>query len=577
MIFFKKSILVILVGLFIAGCNDFLGFKPKGKLSNEDLKTPENIDKLTTAAYASLGNDQWFVPYSYMWPYGSVRSDDAYKGGLGTSDIGAFHRMELLETIRTDMVRSNQLWERLYIGVGRANSALKRLDEVSQNEFPKKMQRQAEMRFLRGHFHFLLKILYKRIPYIDETIPVDSLKKVSNVQYSNNELWNKIADDFQFAVDNLPEDAAAVGRADKFDAEAYLAKVRLYQAYEQDDNNQVININKDHLREVVDLTNDIINSGRFGLFDDYAKNYLWEFENGKESLFAVQRSKDDGTPDGRLNRAVSLNYPMYDDYGCCSFNRPSQTLVNAYQTNQDGVPKFDTYNNVEMNQEQDFQNNTFDPRLDHTVGLPGHPYKYQNDIVYDAADFTRATQVYGLFSDMKPIQQVACPCLVQSTGSGFSASSMNNDVIRYDDVLLWKAEALIELGRQDEALPIINQIRNRAKNSTGRLIDNNGNYYSNYNVEPYRDGQNINWTQDNARKALRWERRLEFAMEGVRFFDLVRWGIADSVMNSYFNVEQQRRVYLGNGHFTPGRSEYLPIPEQQIDFSQGVYQQNPGY
>lgn len=576
---FKNSLILVLIGFLVVSCSDFLNFQPKGNLSEEDLNTPENVDKLTTAAYAALGNDHWFVPYSHMWAFGSVRSDDAYKGGLGTSDIGDFHRMELLSTIRTDMVRSNQLWERLYKGVDRANTALKRLNNVSESELPVKTQRQAEMRFIRGHFHFVLKTLYKRIPYIDETIPVDSLGSVSNRQYSNNELWNKIAEDFQFAVDNLPMPAqvGAVGRADQLDAKAYLAKVRLYQAYEQNENHQVVNINTDHLEEVLTLTNDIMTASNHGLFDDFAQNFLWEYENGQESLFSVQRSRDDGTPDGRMNRAVSLLYPMYDAYGCCSFSRPSQTLVNAFQTTQDGLPDFDGYNNDEMDEEQDFQNNTFDPRLDHTVGLPGHPYKYQNDIIYDVADFTRATQVYGPFSTMKAIQQVDCPCLVRSGGSGFSASSKNNDIIKYNDVLLWRAEALIELGRHDEALPIINDIRSRAQASTGRLVDGNGNSYSNYHIETYQDGVNINWTQENARRALRWERRLEFAMEGMRFFDLVRWGIADETMNEYFGVEENRRVYLGNGQFTEGQHEYLPIPEQQIDFSEGVYEQNTGY
>jgi hypothetical protein len=157
------------------------------------------------------------------------------------------------------------------------------------------------------------------------------------------------------------------------------------------------------------------------------------------------------------------------------------------------------------------------------------------------------------------------------------ASSKNTDIIRYADVLLWKAEALIELGRQNEALPIINDIRQRAHNSTGMLMDVSGFPVSNYKMDTYKPGINCTWTQDFARKALRWERRMEFAMEGIRFFDLVRWGIAAEYINNYFATEKTKREYLRDGYFTKNRNEYFPIPQKQIDFSKGLYKQNPGW
>ena len=159
----------------------------------------------------------------------------------------------------------------------------------------------------------------------------------------------------------------------------------------------------------------------------------------------------------------------------------------------------------------------------------------------------------------------------------FMGSSMNTVVLRYDDVLLWKAEALIELGRQDEALPLINQIRTRAGNSTELLKRADGSYTSNYKIDTYKPGVNIEWTQDNARKVLRWERRLEFAMENCRFFDLVRWGIADTYINDYFKTESSKVQYLQTAKFKKGRDEYLPIPMNQMNFSRGVYIQNAGW
>ncbi len=572
-------IIIISVVIAINSCDNFLTNPPKGVVSQEQLThSVDNIDGLVIAAYASLQNDFWQYPYSSPWPYGSVRSDDSYKGGLGTADIGEFNRMEQFNILRTDDATNNSLWEAIYVGIGRANTAISAI-KVFSGDHPNKEQRIAEMRFVRGHYYFLLKIIFKYFPYIDETVPADKLSEVSNDAYTDDELWEKIAEDFQSGVENLPLQNDDVGRADQLSAKAYLAKVRLYQAYKQADptNYQVSSINQEKLEEVITLTGDIINSGEFDLFDDFAKNFLWDFENGKESIFAVQRSKDDGTADGNLDRGNSLNYPVVAEYGCCSFNRPSQNMVNAFQTNVDGLPKFDDYNNVEINTNQEFHDVTsFDPRLGHTVSIPGEPYKYQNGLIYDPISWTRAVGVYGVFSDVKPIQKVTCPCFAR-LGYGFPSSSKNNNVIRYDDVLLWRAEALIELNRQQEALPLINQIRERAENSTNLLVDASSNYIANFYIDTYKDGININWTQENARKALRWERRLEFSMEGVRFFDLVRWGIADQVMNDYFEIEKDRHSYLQNAGFLRDQSEYLPIPQQQINFSKGLYKQNLGY
>lgn len=577
----KKIILnIVIVLLFssISSCDDHLDFTPQGVASENDLKDVPGAEALVTAAYASLGNDHWSVPYTSMWPYGNVRSDDAYKGGLGTADQGGYHLYETFSSIRPNQPKANDIWIRLYIAVQRTNNALRTIKNIGdEKQYEEKTSRIAEMRFLRGHFHFLLKILFGKIPYIDEDIEVDSLDKVSNVEYSNDELWDKIANDFQFALDNLPLDQEDVGRPTKVVAEAYLAKVRLYQAYEQDDQHNVVNVNSARLEEVVDLTNKVINSGVYGLYADYADNYLWEYDNGIESIYSVQRSIDDGSPAGRLDTSNSLNFPMYPAYGCCSFHRPSFNLVNSFQTDDMGLPKFDTYNKGVKVDSIDFRDNSFDPRLDHTVGIPSHIYKYQQEVIYRTDGFTRGPQVYGPYSAMKEVQQVDCPCLTKTTGYPYPATSKNNDILKFDDVLLWRAEALIELGRQNEALPLINDIRERAKNSTKRLVYANGELIANYNIQLYEDGVNINWDQENARKALRWERRLELALEGYRFFDLVRWGIAAETINNYFEIEKTRVPFLSNANFTKNRDEYLPIPQAQIDLSEGLYKQNYGW
>jgi len=509
-----------------------------------------------------------------MWMWGSIRAEDSYKGGGGVSNRTEWHEFETFSTLRVDNPYLNMVWTAIYEGIGRANEALRRMENIDEVMYPEKKQRQAECAFIRGHFHFLLKLIFKYPVWVDHTIEKSEIKNLTNREYTSDQFWDKIAADFQFAIDNLPETQEQIGRANKIAAWAYLAKVRLYQAYEQDENNNVVSINGTRLSEVVTLCDFVISSGKYGLFDDFGKNFLWEYENGIESIFAIQYSLDDGVLDGRVNRSSWMNFPMNAEYGCCWFNVPSQNLVNSYKTDINGIPMFETYNDTEMKNPEDFQLNTVDPRLDHTVGIPTHPYKYVPTFIYETS-WARVPEVYGYFSTMKEVDKPDCPCLKKR--GAYIGSSKNIDILRFDDVLLMKAEALIELGSEAEALPIINQIRTRAKNSTDWLKYEDGTYASNYKIENYIDGENCSWTQEFAREALRMERKLEFAMEGYRFFDLVRWGIAAETLNEYFAIEKIRHEFLKDASFQKGRDEYMPIPQAQIDLVEGKYDQNNGW
>lgn len=555
----------------LAGCNDYLKRDPTGTVSTEQLNTAANLEGMVVAAYAALGDDHWSVPYTSMWSYGDVRSGDSYKGGGGTGDINEFNSLEQFVFVQPTIGQFDGMWFRLYVGVGRANDALRRLDAVSGADLPTKVQRQAEMRFVRGHFYFLLKELFDRVPYIDETVDLADYAKVSNVALSSDSVWSLIAADFRFAAANLPATQADEGRVTKYAAEAYLAKVQLWRAYVQNDAHAVTSIDQSKLQDVLQLTGDVIGSGQYALTTDFGDNFLFATEKNKEAVFKINMSQADGTPHGRVDMGNGLNYSMAKEYGCCWFHIPSQNLVNAFKTDANGLPQFATYNQSSLVDSADYETNTVDPRLDHTVGIVGHPFKYEPNFVFQAS-WTRVPQVYGLHSSMKELQQPDCACLVKV--GPFFASSKDIETIRYADVLLWQAEALIELGRQSEALPLINQVRSRAAASTGRLKYADGTPISNYKVQPY---SGADWTQDYARQALRYERRMEFAMEGVRFFDLVRWGVAAQTLNDYFAVESQRHDYLKQAHFTAGRDEYLPIPQNQINFTQGLYKQNPGY
>lgn len=561
----KKKYLSLLAAcsFLFAGCSDFLDMNPNGILDEESVSGVEQLDKLVISAYSMLGNDHYDIPFN-LWPYGNVRSDDAYKGGRDESDIQDFHFYETSSNITANFGEPDGLWYNCYIAISRANNALRSLNNVSEQDFPNKKIRIGECRFIRGHFYFLLKVLFKSIPYIDETVAIEDYGTISNIALSNDELWQKIADDFKAAYDNLPESQGTdVGRANKYSAAAYLAKTYLYKAYRQDEKHNVTEINAEDLKQVLTFSNEVMSSD-YGLEDDFAYNFLpGSYENGKESLFAIQHSTDDGTLYGRLNFSDALNVPMKFS-GSCDFQKPSQNLVNAYKT-VNGLPEFSDYNKADYNANTD----KVDPRLYHTVALPGVPYKYDKKNIFDES-WTRNKAVYGLYSSLKENVALNDPSSVPI--DPFRANTKNKIVIRYADVVLMRAEALIELDREKEALPLINEIRERAKKSTG-LID----YAENVDIALYVDNVNCNWTKPYAREALRWERRLELAMESQRFFDLVRWGIADSVINTFYKEEAPKRTYYEDAHFEKNRAEYVPIPQQQINFSKQVYKQNYGY
>lgn len=565
----KILITTILSGLIIFGsCKKALDYTPAGVLSSSDLTSPTAVEGLVTAAYAAIGNGDMIGPIYSKWAYGSVRSDDAYKGGGGTGDVGEVDALEHYNLVTPSMdAFVSRTWKNLFKSISRANVALRAVNALTEAQFPNKKVRLAELRFLRAHSYFTMKLLYKNIPIFDENATADDILKVSNT-LSNEDSWNKIAADFQYAIDNLPVTQPELARANKLAAQAYLAKLRLYQAYEQNANHQVININQSRLQEVVALTQAVISSGKYSLSKDIGDNFLPETENGPESIFAIQFTINDGTTAGRMNFEDGLNYPHgAPQYGCCGFHAASQNLVNAHTTDVNGLPNFNTFNNSIA----DLTTATVDPRLDHTVGIDGHPYKYDNTKPFSNS-WVRDPGVYGNFHTMRN-QQLATSSSYFKLGP-FMGSAKNYDILRYDDVLLMQAEAYIELGQQASALPLINQIRNRAAASTGRLKKLDGTFPSKYNVQPY---TLANWTQAYARTALQWERRLEFATEGERFFDLVRWGIAEKTLNDYINVEKVRRPFLATAKFTAGRDEYLPIPQSEITFTNGLYVQNPGY
>lgn len=577
---YNKIVVGCLSIILLASCSaDFLDYEPTGVLSSANVATAENAESLITAAYAAIGNDEMVGPMTHQWVYGSVRADDAYKGGGGRGDVDVIDRYEQYNTTIADYGdwMTPKTWTNYYKAISRANFALSVINKIPDADYPLKKARQAELRFLRAHSHFMIKLLFNKVPYITEDLTQEQILQTSN-DLTSDQLWDKIAEDFQFAFDNLPPKQDQVGRANKSAAAAYLAKLNLYQAYKQNDAHQVTSIDAAKLQKVIDYADKVTGA----LEPDFGYNFLDGHDNGPESIWAVQFSINDGTKTGRVSFVTGLNSPHGTPlYGCCGFHLASQNMVNAFKTDASGLPLLDTFNVTDIFSRVNGSGDatltagvTLDPRIDHTVGVPGRPFKYKNtvksfgDMIYKFS-WARDPGVYGYFGNMKEQQSPDCACYVKN--GPFIGTSKNVDFIRYADVLLFKAEALIQLNRYTEALPIINQIRARAAASTAMPLAAGASNI--YKIQPYASFP----SKEYALKALMFERRLEFSMEGPRFFDLVRWGIAEPVLNAYLSKERIKRDYLKNAKFTAGRDEYYPIPQREIDFTGGLYKQNPGY
>lgn len=570
------NIFIISLMLLSSGCSDFLDrHNPQGTIDNEQLNNPEYVDNLVISAYAIWISAEDINSSFSMWNY-DVRSDDAYKGGNGTEDGDVFHNLEVSQGIMTTAWNISDMWQRLYNCISRANAALQLLDQMDENTYPIKQQRIAEMRFLRGHGHFLLKQLFKKIVIAnDENLSSEEYNNLSNTVYTNDEGWQQIANDFQFAFENLPDTQADKGRPTRGAAAAYLAKTYLYKAYRQDnpETNEVTSINEEDLKKVVEYTEaSIMNAGGYDLESDFHNNFRPEpqYENGKESLWAMQYSINDGTKNGNCNWSNGLivpNIPGVTDGGC-DFYKPSQNLVNAFRTDNNGHPLFDTFNDNDYDMTVD----NADPRLFLTVGIPGLPYEFNSKFMMDkSSTWSRSNGLYGYYVTLKQNVDPESGYLVKGSWWG---TPMNHIVLRYADVLLMRAEALIQLndGRIQEAIDLINRVRNRAKSSTSMIANYPSDYGVKYDVEPYSG----TFTQEEALKRLKFERRVELAMESDRFFDLVRWGEAEAVLNAYYAAEAQVCTIYSNAHFTKNKNEYLPIPFAQISASNGIYDQNCG-
>lgn len=587
----------------VYSCSDsFLDQPQKGSLGDAQAATLKGAQQALIASYSALkGNaGSWDGEFT-NWVFGSIVGGDAHKG----SDAGDQADINSIVSFTANPTNSffNAKWRAVYDGINRCNTTLKILAKLKPEDITEatKTQITAEARFLRGWYHFEGKKMWNMIPYVDETVDYSK----SNYLIPNKEdIWPKIEADFEYAFQNLPENGLDAGRANKYAAEAYLAKAKLFQS---------------KFSDALPLFTDVINKGttptgvKYGLVDKFHDLFEMKNDNNKESVFAYQASINDGSGGNNANFNNILNWPYNNGPGgCCGFFQPSFDLANSYRTDGAGLPLLDgSYNSStnelknDMGVGADDQGYTpdpgnVDPRLDWTVGRRGIPYLDWGN--HPGVSWIRLQSNGGPYSPKKySYTQADASSVTDGSSWTKGLTGINFTFMRFADVLLMAAECEAQAGSLTKALDYVNQVRKRAANTAGFVKVSTQNKKSDwdaytdasvaskpaakYVISPYASFSD----KTAALRAIHFERKLELAMEGHRFFDLVRWGetTSDNPINNPVNLQsyldyEGTKLGIYNGvKFVKGKNEYYPIPQNQRDLSQvngvSVLDQNPGY
>lgn len=564
----------------MSGCQDFLEQTPQGVLGTNALATRQGVEGLLTGAYALLDGKDSYFNYQWEgsntnWVFGSMAGGEAHKG-LQPATFIEIDQIVGYEAVPTNYY-FNAKWQLLYEAIARCNSTLKALKITSELTENERVSYEAQAKALRGFFHFEAKRMWNMVPFIDEN---EDPYEADN----NSDIWSEIESDLQFAFANLPATGLEIGRINKWAAGAFLAKVYLYQK---------------KFTDAKPLLEDIYINGtqptgtKYKLNDKFQDNFSLAARNSPESVFAVQSSANDGSGGLNGNSDFTLNYPNQSNefpyFGFSAF-QPSQELVNSYRTDENGLPYLDgSYNEPDKSVVSDdgieswdyFEPDAgnLDPRLDLTVGRRGIPFLDWNfGAAHPGKDWI-ADQAYGgPYSPKKMIfQQSEIYDGLVDYASYPTSSAINYPLVRFADVILWLAECEAEVGSLDKARTYVNEIRARAANPESWVL---GEYSTEpaalYVIAEYPAGASFD-TKENALRAIHFERKLELALEGHRFFDLVRWGEAEQQLNNYLTYEQTLRSFYAGKTFQTN-DIYFPIPQKQIDLM-GIdkLKQNDGY
>ena len=585
-----KQLLVLFVAVIVllcGACNkSFLNVAPQGnQLTADKFYNAAGVQTLLVGAYHDLtGMDvksTWWSTAGTNWIWGDITSGDTYVGGTGGGGLPAgvpdALNIQNYQTLPTTSFLDAK-WTADYDGVARANQVILAAPQANDMTAAQQTEAIAEARFLRGHFHFDAKKMWNNVPYVDETVTnFNNLPNTANI-------WPQIEADLRFAYNNLPVKQPLPGQANKWAAACYIAKCYMFE--------QNFTAAKALLDTII--TNGANSQGvPYALTACYHDNFDAATENNSESVLQIEFSVDQASIPINANvgeTGVSPVFYQASDVYYGYWKQPSFSCVNAFKTDVNGLPMMDgsgndTSNVTNMPNDDGIPSSSsfvpyqgsVDPRLDWSVGRRGVPFL---DWGVDPGQSWIYDQTFGgPYLNIKNMYKQSELGIAYNLYIGYDYEgngAVNYNIIRFADVLLWAAECEVEVGSLEQARAYVNMVRTRAMNGCSETIDNStGHPSANYKMGLY----NSTWnSQSFARNAVRFERRLEFAQEGHRFFDLVRWGIADTYLNAYETVEQTRGVgcVLQGANFVKGKNEYFPIPQQEIVLNPKL-QQNPGY
>ena len=524
--------LAVSASVMATSCNDWLTEDSPGSTKLEDFFTSGAACLQTVnGCYTPLG---WEYNNTYYpeWMIGDIASDDALKGGQNVADGKDAYDIDNFKTNANNVVVLDY-YRAKYQGIIRCNLALREVEAYEPDETLTQEEKDrylGEAYFLRGLYYFQLVRVFGGVPMVDFVI--DSADKWQQPRATEAEVYAHILSDLQEAEARLwdknkysEEDA---GRATRGAAQALLLKVNLYMK----NYDEAYTWGKKFMDEQYQ-------TGIYSLFGDYAQNFTLGGENGSESVFEIQYMADPTSDYGQGNGfsrgtfSTILTRPRMSALGGNAgwgWNHPTQNLYDEFEPG--------------------------DPRREMTIGVPDAEAQSEIEVTYLGSPYYNIKTAY--------YEGGAFPSLDHA-----SRSPLNYRLIRLSDVMLLYAEAALESGRDISAAKNMLELvraRARAQASTANALPAFPNYLG------FADNT------ESLRQAIRHERRVELGMEGHRWFDLVRWGIAYDVMdkdNGSYGRTESAEARDEMASFIKGKNELFPIPAEEIALN--PMSQNPGY
>jgi len=492
---------LVVLATLLGSCKKFIDYNPHEDfvVTDQDyLKSESDYRTMAISAYSPL---QWLNQVTVI---GDIASDNAVAGGESASDVLALQQIDdfTLTPINSTL---QDLWTVAYEGVNRTNYLLAYKDKNLAGQtvdFTGKEAMYGEIYFLRAYYYFTLAKMWGDVPlFTDKRLSLTDSRKLQ--RSAKADVYAQVEKDLLAAIAVLPATQSQQGRITKYAAQGLLGKVYLYEnKFQQADGG----------------LEPVIASNAFSLVQDYASIYLAAGENGPESVFEIQYTNGSpyynwgGATRGQGNYAVQQNgirglsgsaaMPYAAGW---STNLPTQNLANAYSTGDQR--KAITAFSIE----------------DYKAAHPDY------SVTYQVAPYKNTGLYNGKYLPRKG-----------ETSGQTELNYLNNfRIMRYSEVLLMAAEAVNRSGgADDKARGYLNQVRRRAFKDSAHDVTASG---------------------DALKQAIWDERRLELAMDGDRFFDLVRTGQAATKLTG----------------FITGKHEVFPVPQTEVTIS-GITQ-NPGY